>query len=88
MIALSENDAERAAQLQKRRSELKDWQTEVQAAKKFQIIVPDETAPGEPQVMVKMMALPEEARALAAAEIEQRLAGVEAKMKDLGVALD
>ena len=88
MISLSDNVAERAVQLQKRRSELEDWQAEVRTAKKFQIVVPDETAPGELRVMVKMMALPEEARALAEAEIERRLAGVEAKMKDLGVPLD
>ena len=88
MISLSSNEAERAVQLQKRRGELKNWLVVVRTGKKFQIVVPDENAPVEPLFMVKMMALPEEARALAEAEVEKRLAGVEAKMKDLGVALD
>ena len=88
MTDQANDGTERAARLRKRRSELKDYLVQVAAGEKFQLSAHRQDASGEPLVMVKMMALTEEARALAEAEVRQRLKGLEAKMTDLGVALD
>jgi len=92
MATLSREEAERAAQLSKRRDVLRDYLALVREGGKFQIVIPDETRPadtsGEPKLMLKMMALHDEAQALAEAEIHERIKGVEAKMMGLGVALD
>jgi len=92
MDALSDEDKKRAAALTKRRQELRDYLQLVKEGGKFQIVIPDETmpvdSPGQPKMMLKMMALTEETQALAEKEIRQRIEGLEAKMKGLGLALD
>ena len=92
MDELSGEDKRRAAALTKRREELRDYLRLVREGGKFQIVIPDETAPSEspsePVMMLKMMALTQETQALAEQEIQQRIEGLEAKMKGLGLALD
>lgn len=86
------NDEERAAALTKRREELRGYLRRVERGKKFQIVIPNETAPAdrpnEPVMMLKMMALTDETQALAEREIRQRIEGLEAKMRGLGLTLD
>lgn len=92
MDELSGEDKGRAAALAKRRQELRDYLRLVREGGKFQIVIPDETAPpespSEPVMMLKMMALREETQALAEKEIQQRIEGLEAKMKGFGLELD
>ena len=92
MDELSAEDRKRAAALTSRRQELRDYLRLIQEGGKFQIVIPEETAPSDspsqPKMMLKMMALTEETQALAEQEIRQRIAGLEAKMKGLGLALD
>jgi len=92
MDALSDEDKKRAAALTKRREELRDYLRLVREGGKFQIVMPNETAPSEsqsqPRMMLKMMALTQETQALAEKEIQQRIEGLEAKMRGLGLALD
>ena len=92
MDELSAEDRKRAAAILKRREELRAYLAQVRKGQKFQIVIPDEHAnvnsQSEPLMMLKMMALPEETRALAEAEIDQRIAGLEAKLKSLGVTPD
>jgi len=92
MAELSDQDEKRAAALTKRRKELRGYLQHVQKGTKFQIVIPDISAPADqpsqPLMMLKMMALTEETRALAEQEIHKRIEGLEAKMRELGLGLN
>ena len=92
MAESSIQDEKRAAALAKRREELRGYLRHVKKGTKFQIVIPDISAPadqpGRPLMMLKMMALTEETRMLAEQEIHKRIEGLEAKMRELGLGLN
>jgi hypothetical protein len=92
MANLTGQEAERAAQLTGLRQQHEAYLALVREGQKFQIVIPDEAAPpgsqSEPRLMLKMMVLHDEVRALAEAEIQERLKRIDAKMAGLGTALD
>ena len=92
MAEKSRDDADRTARLTRRREELRDYLRLVREGNKFQIVIPNDPgtsgSASEPKLMLKMRALPDKTRALAEAEINQRIKWIETKLRGLGVALE